>query len=123
VSFPFPPYLEEATSKRQPYKASLFSAFFCSATPALELAKSIRIFATLHDRFATDVALPHSLVSVPDVVVAVSAFAVRLVVNIASMFIRQYCRTDKTKKRRLAFLPIRMNNGVPAKLSHKQAFS
>jgi hypothetical protein len=81
VSFPFPPYLEEATSKRQPYKASLFSAFFCSATPALELAKSIRIFATLHDRFSTDVALPHSLVSVPDVVVGMPAFAVWLVVH------------------------------------------
>ena len=48
----------------------------------------------------------------------IAAFAVRLEVNVASMFIWQYCRTDKTKKRRFAFMPIRVNNRVPTKLFH-----
>ena len=48
----------------------------------------------------------------------ISAFAVRLEVNVASPFIRQNCRTDKTKKRRFAFMPIRVNNRVPTKLFH-----
>lgn len=60
---------------------------------------------------------------VVDVVVAMAAFSVRLVVNIASMFIRQYRRAYKSKKRRIAFFPIRVNDGVPSKLSHKLVFS
>jgi hypothetical protein len=58
---------------------------------------------------------------VENMVVGVSPFHVGPVM-VVSPFIRQNCRTDKTKKRRFAFIPIRVNNRVPAKRSHKQAF-
>ena len=49
----------------------------------------------------------------------VPAFSIRLEVNIASHLAGFFNgRTDKTKKRRFAFMPTGMNDCVPTKLSH-----
>ena len=49
----------------------------------------------------------------------VAAFSVWLEVNIASHLAGFFNgRTDKTKKRRFAGVPSRVNNGVPTKFSH-----